>query len=146
MFGWQLQEALRRDPRAAQTLVGVYTRGEHWPPPSRFPAAYLVNTARQGPGEHWVALFLEDSTRAEYFCSYGTAPLEDIYQRLRDMGYRDVRYSTKMLQGPWSRSCGLYAFYFVAMRSRGLPLGTVTSAFREYDFAFNEATIRRVLR
>lgn len=146
MFGWQLQEALRRDPKAARALVGVYTRGERWPSPRHFPAAYLVNTARGGPGEHWVAVFLEDSKRAEYFCSYGTAPLDDIYRRLRRMGYGDVRYSTKMLQGPVSRSCGLYAFYFLAMRSRGLPLGAVTSVFREYDFAYNEATIRHLLR
>ena len=115
MFGWQLQEALMREPSVAKALVGVYTREEPWPLPLRFPAAYLINTAQSGTaGEHWVGVFLEESQ-----------------QRLQGMGYRDVRYSTKMLQGPFSRACGLYAFYFLAMRSRGVPLGAVTIAFRE---------------
>ena len=146
MFGWQLQEAHMREPSAAKALVGVYTREEHWPLPLRFPAAYLINTAHSGTaGEHWVGVFLEDSRHAEYFDSYGRAPLESIYQRLQGMGYRDVCYSTKMLQGPSSRACGLYAFYFLAMRSHGVPLGAVTAAFREYDFPYNEAVIRRLL-
>ena len=31
------------------------------------------------------------------------------------------------------------AIYFLAMRSRGVPLGAITSAFQEYDFTYNEA-------
>ena len=123
-----------------EALVGVYTWEEPWSLPLRFPAAYLIITAHSGTaGEHWVGDFLEDSRHAEYFDSYGTAPLESIYQRLRGMGYRDVRYSTKMPQGPF------YAFYFLAMRSRSVPLGAVTAAFREYDFPYNEAMIRCLL-
>ena len=61
------------------------------------------------------------------------------------MGYWDIWYSTKMLQGPFSRSGRLYACYFLALLIRGVPLGAITSAFREYDFAYNEAQIRRLL-
>ena len=57
----------------------------------------------------------------------------------------NVWYSIRMLQGSFSRSCGLYAFSFLAMRSPGLPLGAITDVFREYDFAYNEAKIRRLL-
>ena len=68
MFGWQLQEALRREPLAARVLVGVYTRDEHW-----FRTAYRINTARsQAAGEHWVGVFLEHSQHAECFDSYST--------------------------------------------------------------------------
>ena len=146
MYGWELERALLADPYAARTLVGVYTVDEAWPMARRFPASYLINTGTQdGPGEHWVAVFLEDPEHGEYFDSYGTAPLESVYQRLRSWGYPDMRFSTRMLQGPWSRSCGLYAVYFIASRSRGLPLGTVTGVFREYDFTYNEALIRHRL-
>ena len=130
MYGWELEQALLNDPYASRTLVGVYTVDEPWPLPRQFPASYVINTATQnGPGEHWVAVFLEDSDHGEYFDSYGTAPLQAIYQRLRHWGYSDVLYSTKMLQGPWSHACGLYAFYYVTSRSRGLPLSQVTSVF-----------------
>ena len=68
MFGWQLQEALGREPSAARVLVGVYTRDEHW-----FPTAYRINTAcGQAAGEHWVGVFLEHSQHAECFDSYST--------------------------------------------------------------------------
>ena len=124
MFGWQLQETLMREPSADRALFGVYTREEPWPLPLRFPAAYLINTAQSGTaGEHWVGVFLEDSQHTEYFDSYGTAPLESIYRRLRGMGYRDIHYSTKMLQGPFSRACKLYSFYFLALRSWVCPWG-----------------------
>lgn len=146
LYGWELEEALLNDPYASRTFIGVYTLHETWRLPQRFPAAYLINTGTQnGPGEHWVAVFLEDTNHGEYFDSYGTAPLESIYQRLRNWGYHDVRFSTKMIQGPWSRSCGLYAFYYIVSRSRGIPLGSVTSVFREYDFTYNEALIRNGL-
>ena len=69
-----------REPSVARALVGVYTREEPWPLPIRFLAAYLINMARGGTaGEHWVSVFLEDSQHAEYFDSYGTAPLKSIH-------------------------------------------------------------------
>ena len=66
--------------------------------------------------------------------------------RLLSMDYPDIWYSTKILQGLFSRSCRLYAIYFLAMCSRGVPLGIITGAFQEYDFAYNEAQIRHLLR
>ena len=100
MFGWQLLEALRREPSAARALVGVYTRDEHWPLPAQFPAAYSINTACGGAaGEHWVAVFLEDSRHAEYFDSYSTASLESIYQRLQGMATRTYGTVRKCYKG-----------------------------------------------
>ena len=70
MFGWQLQEALMREPSATKALVGVYTQEEPWPLPLWFPAAYLINTAHSGiAGEHWVGVFKEDSRHTESFDS-----------------------------------------------------------------------------
>ena len=74
--------------------------------------------------------FLNDSQHAEYFNLFCISPLESIYQWLISMDYRDIWYSTKMLQGLFSRFCGLYAFYFLAMCSRGGPLGIITGAFQ----------------
>ena len=129
-----------------RVLVSVYIREEHWPLLAWFPAAYLNNMTHNGAaGEHWVGVFLEDSRHAKYFDSYNTTLLESIYQWSQSMGYRDMWYSIRMLQGSFSRSCGLYAFSFLAMHSPGLSLGGITDVFREYDFAYNEANIRRIL-
>ena len=73
MFGWQLQEALGREPSAARVLVGVYTRDEHW-----FPTAYRINTAHgQAAGEHWVGVSL--STLSMLSASIPTAPIPGVY-------------------------------------------------------------------
>ena len=126
-------------------VVDAYQCLHHWHLPAWFPAAYLINTAHGGDaGEHWLGVFLKDSQHAEYFNSFGIAPPESIYRRLLSMDYLDIWYSTKMLQGLFSRSCGLYAFYFLAMCSRGVLFGIITGAFQKYDYS--EAQIRCLLR
>ena len=98
-------------------------RRPSWESPRR-PRHWLVSTPGKNPGPFpsgsrlptWstrltVAL-LGDSRHAEYFDSYGTAPLESIYQRLRGMGYRDVCYSMKMLQGPVLEGLRTLGFLF----------------------------------
>ena len=125
-------------------VVDAYQCLHHWHLPAWFKAAYLINTAHGGDaGEHWLGVFLKDSQHAEYFNSFGIAPPESIYRRMLSMDYLDIWYSTKMLQGLFSRSCGLYAFYFLAMCSQGVPLGIITGAFQKYDYS--EAQIRWLL-
>ena len=127
MYGWQLQEALMRDPRAARALVCVYTMDECWPLSVRFPAGYLINTAHSGARDYWMAVFLKDPKRAEYFNSYSTVPLESIYKHLWEMDFWDIllllRYGRTMIHGPLSRYCGLYTFYFLVMCSQGESMG-----------------------
>ena len=41
-----MQEALMRDLRVARAMIGVYTREEHWPLPTRFQASCLI---KDGP-------------------------------------------------------------------------------------------------
>ena len=114
MFGWQLLEAPRRELSAAIALVastpgmntGLCLCGSQLPSSSaQLTAGLLGNTG-------WVFF----SCRVLWLLWHRTP---GVYQRLRSMGYRDIRYSTKMLQGPFSRSCELYAFYFLAMRRGG---------------------------
>ena len=142
-FGSQLLEAQKRERLVARALVGVYTTGTclhgsklpTWS--TRLVAGLLGNTD--------LVFFLNDSQHAEYFNLFCITPLESIYQLLISMDYQDIWYSTKVLQGLFSRFCGLYAFYFLAMCSRGVPLGIIPVAFQWYDFAYNEAQIRRLL-
>ena len=117
----------------------------HWPLPAWLSAGYLINMACGRAWEHWVDVFLKYSKWAQYMNSYGTTPLDFMSQGLQGIGYRDICYSTKMLQGPSPRSWGPYAFYFLDMHSWGMPLGVVTDTFLEYDFTFNEAMIRHLL-
>jgi len=47
----------------------------------RYPIAFVVNTDKSsGPGEHWVAIFIDQNGRGYYFDSYGRPPLKEIDQ------------------------------------------------------------------
>ena len=136
----------RRDRRAARTLVGVYIIDEWWSLSTKFPVTYLINMACSEAGEHWVSAFLEDSRQSEYFNSYGTTQLESIYQSLQEMDHKDVHASTKMTQGHSQRPWKIFTFCLLVMHCLRLPLGVVTSVFRECDNVCNEAMNRNVLR
>ena len=143
MLGWQLQAMLQRDGWTAKHLVGIYALDEKWDVPDHLPACFVINSDfKGGHGEHWVAVFIDRDGLAEYFDSYGTGPLEPIYQRLLSLGHDVIRFNTRMLQGPGSRSCGLYCVYFLRLRSYGISMQVINKPFREYDFAYNETLIR----
>ena len=48
MLGWELQEAVMRDPR----MVGINAISKKLPLPASYLVAYLINKAHGGPGEH----------------------------------------------------------------------------------------------
>ena len=91
--------------------------------PSRLPHQHSPQLGVQ----HWVVAFLEDSKWVSTLIPM--APTIGVYIPMLAGGYRDICYSMKMLQCPFSRCCRLYAIYFRAMLSQDMPLGAVTSVF-----------------
>ena len=147
MLGWLLQAMLQWDGWTAKHLVGIYVLDQEWNVPDHLPASFVINTdLKDGPGKHWVAVFINSDGTVDYFDSYGTAPLERIYQRILSLGHDAIRFNTRMLQGPGSRLCGLYCVYFLRMRSYGISMQVITNPFREYDFAYNETLIRNFVK
>ena len=141
MMGWQLQAMLQRDGWTAKHFVGIYARDEKWDVPDHLPGCFVINSDfKGGRGEHWVAVYIDRDGLAEYFDSYGSGPLEPIYQRLLSLGHDVIRFNTHMLQGPGSRSCGLYCVYFLRLRSYGISMQV--KPFQEYHSAYNETLIR----
>ena len=131
MLGWQLQQALRRE-----TSTGTLT-------PSRTVSGCLSDQH----GSWWGCwgplggVLLEESQHGEHFNSYGTAPLESYLPTVVEHGLPGhIWYSTKMPQGQFLRSCRLYAFY------QGVALNAIICTFQKYDFVYNEAQIRCLLR
>ena len=99
-----------------------------------YPAAYIVNTDEHDePGQHWVAVYFPVSTEAEFFDSYGHAPLY-FDQRLADfVQKKNVVYNTKRLQGPLSIVCGQYCLFYIMHRSRGIAPDVLLHALNLYN-------------
>ena len=144
MNGATLEWFCRRDPILWKVFGGVLTLTEinNWPEPdSRLPVAHVINTEtkKDGPGEHWVSLYIDRDRSCEYFDSYGTAPLEPVYKWLQARDLTPVRYNKKWLQSPKAKICGAYCLFFLKMKARGVGLTQILKLFTDGDYAWNDS-------
>jgi hypothetical protein len=120
---------------------------DRWPEPTRLPASYVINTDRaRDKGQHWVAFFIDKDKSTDYWDSYGTAPVRKMYRWLRARKCDPIRYNRKMVQGFTARTCGAYCVYFLHMRAMGVPLDMITDTFINYQFDYNDALVRALLK
>ncbi len=73
-----------------------------------YPFAIVVNTDKSsGPGEHWVAVYVDRNGKGYYFDSYGGPPLSEIKQFLNRVCKNGLFKSIdKPIQAPASIVCG----------------------------------------
>ena len=76
--------------------------------------AYIINTADSNhPGEHWIALVL-DENECLYFDSFGYQLLNlDILYQLKKAGVFRYQFNSKQIQPFQSENCGYYCIAFI---------------------------------
>lgn len=150
MYGETINKVLFSDPFASKSFGGVLSLSENnqWQKPLKLPVSYVINTDRRksGKGEHWVGVYCDKAGACEYFDSYGTPPLSEIYNWLKSFCPGVVLYNTKWIQSPLSRVCGGYVVLFLLMRSRGVRMETMTKMFQnEKNFLGNDLLLVEML-
>ena len=146
MEGWQLDAKLRGDPYIERYYQGLYSVDDNWVLPWHLPASYVFNTdSSDGPGEHWICFFIDSDKGVDYMDSFGTVPLNKIYNWLMTHGFGPVRFNRKWLQHPTSSICWAYSIYFLATRSRGLSLVDILKRFKSYDFDRNDRLVMSLI-
>ncbi|KAK7486122.1 hypothetical protein BaRGS_00022588 [Batillaria attramentaria] len=94
------------------------------------PAAFVVNTDRaSGPGDHWVAIYIDELGRGEYFDSYGLPPTQPELVRFLNRHCWYHRHNPQILQRVTSRVCGMYAVYYIMQKARGQTLWRLLAPF-----------------
>lgn len=142
MDGRDLVSALAADPFTRTTFIGVYSYDRIPEKVPKYPAAYIFNTDPSAePGEHWVSLYFESPTRADYFDSYGLPPVGEFYKFAKN-NTKNIHYSKQWLQSPITRVCGLYALYFIQNRCTGLSLADILTHFEEYNWQKNDKSVQ----
>jgi hypothetical protein len=92
-----------------------------------FPYAIVANTQKNTqPGEHWVAMFIQNSNSIEYFDSFGEGPNKEIKKYIDN--FKNVKINTKKIQSDFDTSCGSHAIYFIVQRCRGKTFNSVIKA------------------
>ena len=111
-----------------------FFRGTH--PLNHIPCAipdvdqgFIVNTDPcKDDGQHWVESVILRNGKGEYFDSFGRPPPQEIAQYFSNHATA-YNSSRKVIQHPFSSSCGLYCIQYINHRSRGRDLKSFVASF-----------------
>ena len=110
---------LRRLLAPVHGFKGVYSR-DTLPKQVTYPCALICNTDQaSGPGEHWVAMYIDSLGYGEYFDSYGILPLHKGMTNFMNHVCTYWKYNTQKLQGKNSRVCGHYCIVYLWCKAHG---------------------------
>lgn len=111
------------------------------PDPVSLPAAFVVNTApltaadkrSNEPvisGKHWVVLVLHNSSKAEYFDSFGVPPNQSDIVNYISTHSTTLKFNSRLLQDPLSSACGVWCIDYIIQRMKlNVPMRKYLSSF-----------------
>lgn len=107
----------------------------------QYPTFIVLNTHSQNlEGEHWKAIFIGEDRRGELFDSLGQVPNIATQQWLRKHT-RQYQRNERVLQHPFSSTCGAFVLYFILNRLQVDRFKTVIQRF-SCNPSSNEKMIR----
>lgn len=116
----------------------------------RLPAYMIVNThPAHEPGEHWLALTLEEGQKASFFDSFGFSPEFSHYPKsiLEFLKKRceTISYHTHQFQHTLSTTCGQHCVFYLCHRACGLSFENVLSLYHD-DFTRNDSMVSNFVK
>ena len=91
------------------------------------PRGYILNTdPSDKPGSHWVAVYLTEDGKGEFWDSYGKAPgfYTKKFSQFLNKHCSTFAWNRRVLQAPLSDVCGQYTLFFALHRCRRIPMST----------------------
>ena len=74
LFTDDIFKRIRSDKFADKTFLGVYPR-DQLPQVKKVPCSAVINTdTSRGPGQNWIAFYIDEKRVCKFFDSYGRAP------------------------------------------------------------------------
>jgi hypothetical protein len=119
-------------------FVGVFARDRL---PTKLksdrPSLLVCNTdPHDRPGEHWIVLYVEDSSYGEYFDSFGRPP-DQPFRTFMDRYCSNWTRNERQLQSIISYYCGHYCVFYCLHRSRNKNINAITGMLSA-DTALND--------
>ena len=96
------------------------------------PRGYILNTdASDMPGSHWIAMYLTEDGKGEFWDSYFQAPgfYNQNFTQFLDKHCGTFTWNRRILQAPSSDVCGQYTLFFALHRCRRIPMSTIANMF-----------------
>jgi hypothetical protein len=108
------------------------------------PRMFVCNTdPSTKPGQHWIAIYVDENRRGEYFDSFGRQPNEH-FERYMNRHCSRWTCNKKQLQSIISSFCGYYCCVYVKLRCRGLNMTKIVDMFTK-DTGYNDVLVHRLL-
>ena len=142
----QLREIMKRDRLAQLYFKGVYAADQiEERKVIKYPCGYIINTEPIiKEGEHWVAIYIDDSGRGEFYCSYGKSPHTYNFDKWISKNTSSWTYNQKRMQGNNSSVCGHYCVFYLLHRFRNIPLSSLQDLFTA-DYAMNDTLVNNFI-
>ncbi len=98
------------------------------PPHLEYPRAIICNLDKNGePGSHWVCINNLNQNKMEYFDSYALPPNSYLKLTLSPT----YVYNTRVVQSPFSVTCGHHCCLFLLKRCEGMSFSDIISLFSD---------------
>src|SRR6218665_376287 len=126
MNGLRIEPILGKDPKCGPMFLGVYPY-DRLPKRFKTPALLVCNTGPPyAPGEHWVVLYVENSSYGEYFDSFGRPP-DAPFRTFLDVNCNYWIFNDWHLhvQSAINRFCGHYCIFYCLHRCRGYNVNAI---------------------
>ena len=118
MNGYELECTIRSNPCIQQSFKGVYARNNLPTDGIQYPSAYIVNSDQHHrPGEHWLAIVLENKSHGVFFDSFGRSS-EFYGGKLKQFLSANVRHYECFnvpVQSKHSTRCGFFVLTFLIL-------------------------------
>ena len=118
MYETTLKKIIKHDPVLHPIFLNVFAKNEIPSVVSQRPACFILNNqTRSQPGQHWLAVFIDESGNLEFFDSYGRAPQSFGLQKQFKALSQHITYNQQRIQGR-SQLCGFYCVLYLLFKAR----------------------------
>jgi len=101
------------------------------------PSLLVCNTDKSTkPGQHWIAIHVDDGGRGEYFDSFGRRPTKQ-FEAYMNKHCAVWTFNKKQLQSIISSLCGYYCCLYCMLRCRRVEMTRIVAMFTS-DTGFND--------
>lgn len=140
----ELRKFLNDNKFTKKYFIGVFPENLLPQKIKRTPCLLIANTdPASKPGEHWVAIYITKNGHAEYFDSFGFAPMKkNILLFLRNNS-KTYKFNPVKIQSLFSNQCGKFCAVYLYYKSKGKSLKYVLSFFNK-NYNENEIKISKL--
>jgi hypothetical protein len=140
----QIRQVMRRDRMGILYFRGVYA-ADQLQKVTKFPSGFIINTdpiAKEGA--HWIAIYVDENQRGEFYCSYGRSPETYKFDTWITKNTSSWSYNKKRMQNSTSSVCGHYCLFYLLHRFRKIPLSSLQDMFTN-DYALNDSLVNNFI-